>query len=119
MTRVETVEELEVFKKSHSFTLKTYKVTESFSESERFGLMAQMRRASVSIPANLMEGGHRLSRKEFRQFVNISKGSVGELKYYLILSKDLGYLPISRYPTLKGELEEMSKMLTGLIKSLS
>jgi four helix bundle protein len=117
--RVNSVEELEIFKKGHSFTLKTYRVTESFPESERFGLITQMRRSSASIPANLMEGGHRLSRKEFRQFVSISRGSVGELKYHLLLSKDLGYLPKNEYEVMKGELEDMSKMLTGLIKSLS
>jgi four helix bundle protein len=72
-----------------------------------------------SIPANLTEGGHRLSTKEFRQFVNISKGSVGELEYHLLLSKDLKYLLENEYNVLRVELEEMSKMLTGLIKSLS
>jgi four helix bundle protein len=117
--KINSVEELEVFKKSHNFTLKTYEVTKSFPESEKFGLVTQMRRSSASIPANLMEGSHRLSRKEFRQFASISRGSVGELKYHLLLSKDLGYLAKNEYDVMKGELEDVSKMLTGLIKSLS
>jgi len=116
---INSVEELDIFKKGHRFTLKTYQVTKSFPESERFGLITQMRRSSASGPANLMEGSHRLSRREFRQFVSISRGSVGELKYHLLLSKDLGYLPKNEYEVMKGELEDMSKMLTGLIKSLS
>ena len=94
-------------------------MTKSFPESEKFGLVTQIRRSSASIPANLMEGSHRLSRREFRQFVSISRGSVGELKYHLLLSKDLGYLPKNEYEIMRSELEDMSKMLTGLIKSLS
>jgi len=78
-----------------------------------------MRRAAASIGANLMEGGHRLNRREFRQFVGIAKGSAGELKYHLLLAEDLGYLPAGEYEELRSGLEEISKMLNGLIGSLS
>lgn len=119
MEKINCVEELDVFKKAHALVLKVYKVVNSFPAEERFGLISQMRRASTSIPANLMEGGHRLNRKEFRQFVGIAKGSTGELKYYLFLAKDLGYIPIEEYNTLKTETEKISKMLNGLANSLS
>ena len=119
MSKVKSVEELEVFKKAHNLTLNIYKISKKFPAEERFGLTSQIRRAGASICTNLMEGSHRLSRREFRQFVSISRGSVGELKYHLLLSKDLGYLPKNEYEVMKGELEDMSKMLTGLIKSLS
>lgn len=119
MSKVNSMEELEVFKKSHNLALKVYKVTEMFPQSEKFGLTSQMRRASASIATNLMEGSHRLSRKEFRQFVSISKGSTGELKYHSLLARDLGYLSEDDYSELRTELEEISKMLSGLIKSLS
>jgi four helix bundle protein len=119
MTKVSSIEEMEVFKRSHSLTLQIYKMTDLFPQSEKFGLTSQMRRASSSIATNLMEGSHRLSTKEFRQFAGISKGSAGEMKYHLLLARDLGYLSENDYCILSGELEEISKMLNGLIRSLS
>ncbi len=119
MSRINSVEELEVFKRSHKLTLDIYKVTKGFPQTEKFGLVAQMRRAAASINTNLLEGSHRLSRKEFRQFVGISKGSAGELKYHLLLAKDLGYLLESDYCNLKDEVEQISMMLNGLVRSLT
>ena len=117
--RVESVEDLEVFKRSHQFTLKIYRITEEFPKSEKFGLVSQMRRAAVSIPSNLIEGSHRLNRAEYRHFVGIAKGSAGELKYQLLLAKDLGYLSDKDYLPLRAEVDEISRMLSGLVKSLS
>jgi len=117
--RVESVEDLEVFKRSHQFTLKIYRITEEFPKSEKFGLVPQMRRAAVSIPSNLIEGSHRLNRAEYRHFVGIAKGSAGELKYQLLLAKDLGYLSDKDYLPLRAEVDEISRMLSGLVKSLS
>jgi four helix bundle protein len=77
-----------------------------------------MRRAA-SIATNLIEGGYRLNRAEYRQFVGIARGSSGELKYHILLAKDLGYLPESDYAILRAELDEISKMLMGLAKSLA
>ncbi|MBI5968898.1 MAG: four helix bundle protein [Deltaproteobacteria bacterium] len=117
--KVESVEDLEVFKRSHRLTIKVYKITERFPKSELFGLVSQMRRAAASIATNLMEGSHRLNRAEYRQFVGIAKGSAGELKYHFLLAKDLGYLSEKEYLTLRGEVDEISRMLSGLVKSLS
>lgn len=78
-----------------------------------------MRRASSSICTNLLEGSHRLGRKEFCQFVGISKGSAGELKYQILLSKDLGYLTERKYLDLRDKPKQISMMLNGLVKSLS
>ena len=96
-----------------------YKISKKFPAEERFGLTSQIRRAGASICTNLMEGSHRLGRKEFRQFVGIAKGSTGELKYHLLLAKDLEYLPEDQFIVLRSEAEEISKMLNGLAKSLS
>ena len=93
--------------------------TKAFPQDEKFALVSQMRRSAYSIPSNLMEGGHRLNKKEYRQFVGIAKGSVGELKYFLLLSKDLAYIPERKYLILRESAEELSKMLSGLIKSLT
>ena len=119
MSKVKSVEELEVFKKGHNLTLNIYKVSKKFPTEEKFSLTPQMRRAAASICTNLMEGSHRLGKREFRQFVGIAKGSAGELKYHLLLARDLGYLPGDQFISLRSEAEEISKMLNGLAKSLS
>lgn len=77
-----------------------------------------MRRAAYSIPMNLMEGAHRLGSKEYRQFVGISRGSAGEIKYQLMLVKDLEYISADRYSDLRLKYERVSQMLTKLAKSL-
>lgn len=119
MDRVKSVEELEVFKNGHNLTLNIYKISKKFPAEEKFSLIQQIRRAAASICTNLMEGSHRLGRKEFRQFVGIAKGSAGELKYHLLLAKDLGYLPEEQFVVLRSEAEKISKMLNGLAKSLA
>ncbi|OGP75049.1 MAG: four helix bundle protein [Deltaproteobacteria bacterium RBG_16_50_11] len=112
------VEELDVFKLSHSLTLEIYGITKSFPDEEKFGLISQMRKAAYSIPMNLMEGAHRLSSKEYRQFVGISRGSAGEMKYQLLLAKDLNYISGDQYSNLIPKYERVSQMLTRLAKSL-
>ena len=82
------VEDLDVFKLSHPLALEIFKITKSFPEEEKFGLISQMR-AAYSVPMNLMEGAHRLSSREYRQFVGIARRSAGEMKYQLLLVKDL------------------------------
>jgi four helix bundle protein len=119
MDKIKSVEEMEVFKKSRQFTLRIYNATKRFPAVERFGLVPQMTRAAASLCTNLMEGSHRLNRAEYRQFAGIAKGSAGELKYQLLLANDLGYISEEEYNQLKSELEEISKMLNGLIKALS
>jgi four helix bundle protein len=115
---MKTVEELDVFKLSHSLALEIFELTKSFPGGEKFGLVSQMRRAAYSIPMNLMEGGHRLNRREYRQFVGIAKGSAGEMKYQLLLVKDLKYIIEDKYSELIPQYERVSQMLTKLVKSL-
>lgn len=112
------VEDLDVFKLSHSLALEIFKLTKTFPEEEKFGLISQMRRAAYSIPMNLMEGAHRLGTKEYRQFVGIARGSTGEVKYQLMLVKDLEYISEDLYSNLRLKYERVSQMLTKLAKSL-
>jgi four helix bundle protein len=112
------VEELDVFRLSHSLTLEIYRITKSFPEEEKFGLISQMRKAAYSIPMNLMEGAHRLSSKEYRQFIGIARGSAGEIKYQLLLVRDLDYISENEYSDLTPKYERVSQMLTKLAKSL-
>lgn len=113
------VENLRVFKKSHELTLDLYKLTSAFPSEEKFGLTSQIRRASSSICANLMEGSHRKSSNEYRRFASISRGSAGELKYHLLLAKDLKYIPEDQYHNNLTAVDDISKMLNGLISSLN
>ena len=119
MIKIDSVEDLDVFKRSHQLTLNVYKMSTVLPADEKFGLVAQMKRAAASICTNLMEGSYRLNRGEYRQFVGIARGSSGELKYHLLLAKDLGYISENDYSRYRVESDEISKMLQGLAKSLS
>jgi four helix bundle protein len=112
------VQDLDVFKLSHSLALEIFEMTKSFPEEEKFGLISQMRRASYSVPMNLMEGVHRLSSREYRQFVGIARGSVGEMKYQLLLARDLTYIFEDQYYSLLAKYERVSQMLTKLSRTL-
>jgi len=116
--RMKKVEDLDVFKLSHSLALEIFEITKSFPEGEKFGLISQMRRAAYSVPMNLMEGAHRLSSREYRQFVEIARGSAGEMKYQLLLVKDLRTVSEDRYCSLLSKYERVSQMLTKLSKTL-
>jgi len=92
-----------------------YRRTDNFPDSEKYGLTNQMRRCAVSIPSNIAEGAGRNSKKEFKQFLYISLGSISELETQLIISSKLNYL---KNKSLLDELNEIRKMLFGLIKSI-
>ena len=110
--------ELEVWKRAHQLALDIYRVTQKFPGEERYGLIAQLRRAAVAIPANLAEGGARQSRKEFLQFCYIARGSASEIDYLLLVARDLGFLSQEDYGLLNPESVRIARMLTTLIKSL-
>jgi four helix bundle protein len=112
------VGDLDVFKLSHSLTLEIFEITKSFPEEEKFGLISQMRRAAYSVPMNLMEGARRLSSREYRPFVGIDRGSAGEMKYPLLLVKDLRYVSEEQYCSWLANYERVSQMLTKLSKTL-
>lgn len=114
--RLETFQGLEVWKKSHRRVLRIYNLTRDFPKEEKFGLVSQMRRAAVSIPANLAEGFKKRSQKDKSNFYNIAQGSLEEIRYYLILARDLNYIADNR--ELIDSADEIGKMLYGLIQSL-
>jgi four helix bundle protein len=102
-------QDLVMWQKAHQFVLNIYRLTENFPSKEVYGLTAQFRRAAISIAANIAEGFRKRGRADKARFFNISEGSLQECKYYLILSKDLGYADTSN---LSGELDEIGKILT-------
>ena len=93
-----------------------YRLTESFPENEKYGLTSQMRRASISIPSNIAEGWGRLSRKNYVQFLRISRGSLFELETQILITKELNYINDSE--TIENLITEISKMLNSLIKKI-
>jgi len=105
-------EQLEVWQVSHRLVLDIYKVTKEFPRQEQFGLISQMRRCAASVPANIAEGFKRRSKGEKMRFYNIAEGSLEELRYYLILSRDLGYLP--QADVFNPRLTSLGRMLTRL-----
>jgi four helix bundle protein len=109
-------QDVKVWKKSHELALEVYRITRTFPREEIFALTSQMRRASVSVPANIAEGFKKKGTKDKLNFYNTSQGSLEELKYYFILSKDLGY--IASNDLLQAQAEEVSKMLERWCESI-
>jgi four helix bundle protein len=99
-----------VWRRAHEFVLAVYAFTVTFPKNETYGLAAQMRRAAVSIPANIAEGFRRRGRADKARFMNLAEGSLEECRYYLILAQDLGYGDTTR---LDAALEEVSRMLNA------
>src|SRR5262244_576237 len=107
--------DLMVWRKAHEFVLAVYRFTDSFPDREKFGLSHQLRRAAVSIPANIAEGFGKRSQAEKARFLNIAEGSVEECRYYLILSQDLGY---GQSESVMNALEEASKLLNAYARAI-
>ncbi len=109
---------LKAWQKAYDLALSIYSVTRSFPKSELYGLTNQIQRAAISISANIAEGYERQYRKEYIQFLMISKGSLGEVETYLMFAKDLGYINEEQYKELEIKRQETGKILKGLIKAL-
>jgi len=95
--------------------LLVYKTTKEFPKSEIWGLTSQMRRAAVSVPANIVEGSARRNRNEYLQFLYIAISSLAEVSYYIRFTKELGYLHTNGYEELWAKAQEGSRTLQGLI----
>ena len=107
------------WQKAHKFVLSVYEATKSFPDFERFGLCSQFQRAAVSIPANIAEGYKKLGRADKLRFYNIAQGSLEECRYYIVLSKDLGYINENKYDQLVISIEETSKLLNAYCKGVA
>ena len=110
-----TFQDLVVWRKAHEFVLAVYKFTQGFPREETYGLRLQMRRAAVSIAANIAEGFRKRGRADKARFINMAEGSLEECRYYLILAGDLGY---GSPDNLMGLLESVSRLLHASAKAL-
>lgn len=109
---------LKVWRKSHQLVLDIYEHTGSFPTEERYGLISQVRRSAVSIPANIAEGYGHDGDKELVRYLRIAQSSSSELSYHLLLSKDLGYLKHHAYADLRSRLHEVQSMIVGLTNTV-
>jgi four helix bundle protein len=109
---------LKVWEKAHELVLDAYRVTARFPREELYGITAQLRRACVSIPANIAEGCGREGEAELRRFLRIGLGSANELEYHLLLARDPRFLPPEDYKRLIGKLIEVKRILTVLAQKL-
>jgi len=110
--------ELKVWNKSMDLTICVYELTTAFPKHEMYGLSSQMRRAAVSIASNIAEGSARGTRRDFRQFVKIARGSNCELQTQLLLAGRLKYAPQNQIDELESMTHEIGQMLSGLSKYL-
>ena len=108
-------QDLIVWQKAHAFVLNVYGWTEDFPRRELYGLTSQLRRAAVSIPANIAEGFKKRGPKDKLRFLNIAQGSLEETRYYLILAQDLGY---GCRKQLNMDVEQISKLLEAYAVSV-
>lgn len=109
---------LEVWKKALELVNCIYQLTIRFPNEEKFGLISQMRRCAISIPSNIAEGAARSTKKEFINYLHISQGSIAELETQLLIAQNLNFVEVNETERLLKGLDEISRMIIGLQKSL-
>lgn len=110
--------DLVVWQKTMDLAVEIYGVSRRFPKEEMYGLTSQIRRATVSIPANIAEGHGRKGRRDFAHFLSIARGSLGETQTLLALAVRLGYAEIKAVDTAQGMMDEIGRMLNKLYHSL-
>ena len=109
---------LKAWQKAHQLALAVYRITEALPQQEKYGLCGQMRRAAVSAAANIAEGQQRESQADFSHFLQIAAGSVAEVQYYLILTRDLGYLDDTQVHSVANLAAETLRVIKALRNSV-
>ena len=110
--------DLQVWSKAHHLTLELYRISRQFPREETYGITSQLRRAAVSIGANLAEGCGRRTSSELARFVRIAMGLASELDYHLLLCRDLGFINDDDFASSAARLTEVRKMLTSFLNSV-
>jgi len=118
MTPLKSYQGLEVWKKSINLAEQVYRASAQFPPEEKYGLTGQIRRAAVSIPANIAEGAERNGTREFLQFLGIASGSLAEVETFLILAQKLGMMSSEQSALIQEQAAEVGRMLNGLKRSL-
>ena len=118
MGRIESHRDLVAWQKSISLVTLSYEIARTFPSDEKFGLIQQLRRAAVSIPANIAEGKGRGTTNEFIRYLGIASGSLTELDTHFVIAHELGDIDDSTFKEVVGKIEEVGRVITGLRKSL-
>jgi len=118
MEKTHSFKDLIVWQKAHQLVIAIYKATKLFPKEEVFSLTNQVRRAAVSIAANICEGYKKKTIPNQLNFINIAEGSLEEVKYYIILSKDLQYINEMDYENLTNSAEEVGRLINGYEKAI-
>lgn len=118
MSTIRSYRDLIVWQKSMNLVKDIYLEVANFPKNELYGLVSQIRRAAISVPANIAEGQARNSTGEFRQFLGISRGSLAELETLLILSSNLTYLEEVKFRVFISQCSELNRLISGLLRSL-
>ena len=118
MEEIKSFEDLNIWKEAHYLTLEIYRIAQLFPKDEMFGSTLQLKRASISVPANIAEGMGRNTTKELIQFLYNSRGSLSEIIYYLILAKDLNYIDEDIYKELYDKYNGLGKGINVFITKL-
>lgn len=116
--RISSYKDLIAWQKGIELTTIVYKLLNQFPKEEKYGLISQISRSCTSIPANIAEGWGRDSDQNFVNYLRIAKGSLYELETHLIVSKNINYLTDENLKDLQIKIEEISKIINGLIKSI-
>ncbi len=115
MPPAQSFQDLVVWQKAHGFVLAVYRMTAAFPKHELYGLTSQLRRAAVSVPANIAEGFRKRGKGDKARFLNTAEGSLEECRYYLILAQDLGY---ARTEDLREAADEVGRLLGGYARAI-
>lgn len=116
--KIEKFSDLVVWQEAHKLALAVYKLTAQFSDRERFGIVAQVRRSAASICANIAEGYGRRTTKELLRSLQIARGELEETRYFLILGRDLGLVDLKDFEKLISQCDVVGKLLSALSRSL-
>jgi four helix bundle protein len=119
LSKIQSFKDLLVWQKAMDLAVKLYEITATYPAEERFGLTSETRKTARSVPYNIAEGKARFSVNEYRHFVSIARGSLGELDTQIILAGRLKYLGAEAIASLEESVEEIARMLRGLEQSFS
>ena len=106
------------WQRAHDLTLRIYKTTQQFPGHEQFGITSQLRRAASSVPANIVEGSARDTKRDYLRFLSMARASLKEVEYFLLLAHDLGYIPTPEHEAITQEINRVFAALTGLINAV-
>jgi four helix bundle protein len=116
--KVKSFEDLTVWQEAHKLTLEVYELTAKFPGTERYGIVSQLRRCSSAVPANIAEGFGRATTKELLRCLQIARGEIEETRYFVLLSRDLGYLSVQDWGKMGRRCESVGRLINALGSSL-